>query len=853
MISLIIVLSIYVLVILVGGGLVWYREKQRYREELLHEHTVLEIIISKNVEEEQRGPLAAEQVFSNLHSIYRETFVANRWFGDVQPRMSIEIVHMGNLVHFYAWVRSDLKELFESQVYAQYPDVEIYERKEHCSLFQDKKYLISSTLALREPYVYPIKKYKQFEDIIAKKTYDSLAGMASSLSKMIDPNDVAMVQIVFSPITDDWHKKGLKDINFITRVFGIKKIKDLWLQFRIHHSWIVKIATVFIFPLVLLWLVVQVFIPKDREALEELDRLRRGEEIRDDTVKNSLLGKIAKLAFLVGIRVTYATDVEDRKKAENKIKEIGGSFKQFNLPHLNGFEIKTIHHNKHFILEKCFSRKIDIPCVLNSEELASVFHLPISTLEIPNIQIITSKTLSPPLKLPFYTGDDTVVTPLGETNFRNNRKPFGIKNDDRRRHMYVIGKTGMGKSTLLENMIYSDIRSGKGVAIIDPHGDLADKTLTFVPKNRINDVILFDPSDTSFPLSFNMLENINPEHRSLIASGLVGVFKKLYAESWGPRLEYILRNTILSLLEYPNSTMLGIMRILTDTDFRTKVVNRITDPVVKAFWLSEYNKMQDRQRTEAISPIQNKVGQFLSSTIIRNIVGQPISSINMRWAMDHRKIVVVNLSKGKIGEDNSALLGSMMITKFQLDAMSRADIPEKERIDFYLFVDEFQNFATSAFATILSEARKYRLSLTIANQYIAQMPEDVRDSVFGNVGSLVSFQVGYDDADYLQSQFNEEVTPNDLLQLPRGSVYTKLLVDNMPTTMFSANTYPPVHVDGGEEVREKVIKVSRERYGKKKEVVEEKIKRWADTIGLTEEKQVSDKTREKKEPKKETG
>jgi hypothetical protein len=314
----------------------------------------------------------------------------------------------------------------------------------------------------------------------------------------------------------------------------------------------------------------------------------------------------------------------------------------------------------------------------------------------------------------------------------------------------------------------------------------------------------------------------------------VGVFKKLYAESWGPRLEYILRNTILSLLEYPNSTMLGIMRILTDTDFRTKVINRLTDPVVKSFWLNEYNKMQEKQRTEAISPIQNKVGQFLSSSIIRNIVGQPISSVNMRWAMDHHKIVIVNLSKGKIGEDNSALLGSMMITKFQLDAMSRADIAEKERVDFYLFVDEFQNFATSAFATILSEARKYHLSLTIANQYINQMPEDVRDAVFGNVGSIASFQVGFDDADYLQSQFNEDVLPNDLLQLPRGSIYTKLLVDSMPTNTFSANTYPPIHVEDGEKIQEKIVKVSRERYGKSRAFVEEKIKKWSESYGSDE-------------------
>lgn len=828
---LMVLLFLYVIIVIAGYILVIYRHRKKHDEEMTQDHTLLEIVISKNIDEEPRGPLAAEQVFSNLHSISNKTNMLLRWLGDIQPRMSFEIVHHENLIHFYAWIRNDLKELVESQIYAQYPDVEIYERPDYKPLFISKKHIVSATLTLLEPYIFPIKKYRQFEDAIAKKSYDSLSGIVSSLSKLNDPDDKAMVQIVFSPLTDEWHKKGIKDIQFIQKNSNITKLKHHWLKSRVAHTWILTLGTILIFPIILLWKAIDLFIPKDKTALEELERLKRGEEIRDDTVKNSLLGKIAKLGFRVSIKVTYATDIDDKRKIDNKIKEIAGSFKQFNLPHLNGFHITRINRNKTLILKKCFERKMDAEFILNTEELATIFHLPISSVDIPNIQIITSKSLPPPLKLPEYKGDDTLVTPIGETNYRTNRKPFGLKKEDRRRHMYIIGKTGMGKSTLLENMICSDIKSGKGVAVIDPHGDLAEKALTFVPANRFNDVILFDPSDTDFPIAFNMLENVNPEHRSLIASGLVGVFKKLYAESWGPRLEYILRNTILSLLEYPNSTMLGIMRILTDTEFRNKVINRITDPVVKSFWINEYNKMQEKQRTEAISPIQNKVGQFLSSSIIRNIVGQPVSSVNMRWAMDNHKIVIVNLSKGKIGEDNSALLGSMMITKFQLDAMSRADIPEKERVDFYLFVDEFQNFATSAFATILSEARKYHLSLTIANQYINQMPEDVRDAVFGNVGSIASFQVGFDDADYLQSQFNEEVMPNDLLQLSRGSIYIKLLVDNMPTNTFSANTYPPIQVDDAETKRIKITKVSRERYGKNRAFVEEKIKKWAETMG----------------------
>ncbi|MBU1992707.1 TraM recognition domain-containing protein, partial [Patescibacteria group bacterium] len=317
-------------------------------------------------------------------------------------------------------------------------------------------------------------------------------------------------------------------------------------------------------------------------------------------------------------------------------------------------------------------------------------------------------------------------------------------------------------------------------------------------------------------------------YNTIIASGLVGIFKKIYAESWGPRLEHILRNTILSLLEYPNTTMLGITRILQDDKFRAQVVKKMEDPIVKSFWVNEFDKMQPKFRTEAISPILNKVGQFLSSPIIRNIVGQPKSAVDFRFLMDNNRIVIVNLSKGKIGEDNSALLGAMVITKFQLEAMSRSDTPEKDRKDFYLYVDEFQNFATESFATILSEARKYKLNLTMANQYIAQMPDEVRDAVFGNVGTILSFQVGYDDAEYISQQFGEEVLPPDLVSLSKFTAYTRLLIDNMPSKTFSLSTLPPVEVKEDEGRREKIIKVSREKFTKKREMVEDKIKRWSE-------------------------
>ena len=419
------------------------------------------------------------------------------------------------------------------------------------------------------------------------------------------------------------------------------------------------------------------------------------------------------------------------------------------------------------------------------------------------------------------------VTVVGQTNFRGQRRAFGLYIDDRRRHVYVIGKTGVGKTTMLENMIIQDIKMGRGLALVDPHGDVAEKILDIIPPERINDVVYFDPADVDYPVAFNPLESVDPQYKYLVASGLVSSLKKIWADSWGPRLEYILRNVILALLDYPNSTMLGIMRMLADKDYRKKVVDTIQDPVVKAFWVNEFANYNERFRSEAISPIQNKVGQFLSSSIIRNIVAQPKSTIDMQEIMDKGKILLINVSKGRIGEDNSALLGAMLITKIQLAAMNRASIAEEDRKDFYLYVDEFQNFATESFATILSEARKYRLNLIIAHQYITQMEEVVRDAVFGNVGTLISFRVGAFDGEYLEKEFMPQFTQTDLVNLDKYNAYVKLMINGVTSAPFSMETIPPVAETYNS--REKVLAVSRERYGNSREIIEEKISRWSDT------------------------
>lgn len=419
---------------------------------------------------------------------------------------------------------------------------------------------------------------------------------------------------------------------------------------------------------------------------------------------------------------------------------------------------------------------------------------------------------------------------FAKTNFRNQNREFGIKSDDRRRHMYVVGKTGMGKSEMLKNMATQDIFNGKGLAVVDPHGELVEDLLNVIPPNRVNDVVYFNPSDADFPLAFNILESVDePHQKNLVASGLIGIFKKLWADSWGPRLEYLLRNAILALLDYPGATLLGVTRILVDKEYRKKVVLKIKDPVVKSFWTQEYPKYNQQFQVEAISPIQNKVGQFLSLALIRNIVGQVKSTIDLRKIMDEKKILLLNLSKGRIGEDASALLGAMMITKIQMAAMGRVDIPEAERQDFYLYVDEFQNFVTNSFADILSEARKYRLNLIIAHQYIAQLvtadSTRVRDAVFGNVGTLVTFRVGADDAEFLAKEFTPTFDETDLVNLGKYDVYLKLMIDGIASTPFSASTLPPLPKE--QTNIEKIIKVSRERYATQRAVIEDKIARWA--------------------------
>ncbi len=424
--------------------------------------------------------------------------------------------------------------------------------------------------------------------------------------------------------------------------------------------------------------------------------------------------------------------------------------------------------------------------------------------------------------------DENRITYFAETDARNKRVPFGIKAEDRSRHMYIIGKTGMGKSTTLENMAIQDIKNGEGMAFIDPHGKTAELLLDYVPQERIKDVLYFAPFDLDFPVSFNVMEDVGHEKRHLVANGLMSTFKKIWVDAWSARMEYILNNILLALLEYPDSTLIGVNRMLSDKDYRNKVVANVSDTSVKSFWTDEFAKYGEKYMQEAGAAIQNKIGQFISNPVIRNIIGQPKSTFDLRKIMDEKKILIVNLSKGRVGEANANLLGSMLITKIYLGAMSRADASPgllKRLPPFYLYVDEFQSFANESFADILSEARKYKLALTVAHQYIEQMSDEVRAAVFGNVGSMITFRVGAFDAEVLEKEFMPTFTQEDLVNLGFVQIYLKLMIDGVTSQPFSASTLPPIEKPLI-TFKEDIIKHSRETFARPRPSVEQGIKEW---------------------------
>jgi hypothetical protein len=794
-----------------------------------------------------RGPMLMEVVLAAVHSLRGR-----------DARVSLEIgVSEGKISLFVRSTRR-ASALIESQLYAQYPDAEIDEVPSTLLDPGEGETVTVADLGFTAPEVYPIKRHPQFLDLVTRQNVDTIAGLTSTLVRYPAPGMRGHIQVVLTPLGTYYRRRALAFLPLITR--GISKhfpsFARLFTRIHLARGW--KRFAYFPFDMLFggfrTWFMsasgVSLLTGEEDEGMQEVNEERKvgaRSHDREDPL-TAAVDKIDRLLFLANVRVSVVASPRHQDQAEGKIEEMASSFRQFTLPQCNGFARRPIRRAK--ALSRGFS--ID-PFVLSVEEAATLWHVPDTQVKTPNFDWVVSKKLEPPVDLPLPEQHPDDITVLGEAVFRGQRTKFGILPDDRRRHMYIIGKTGMGKSTLLENMIFSDIHAGRGLAVIDPHGDLIDACLRFIPADRTNDVILFDPTDKEFPVSFNMLNCPDPDQHALVASGLMSVFKKLWPDAFSGRMEYILRNALLALIEAENNSMLGIMRIFVDNAFRAKIMEHVTNHLVKSFWEDEYTSWSDKYRTEAIAAVQNKIGQLVTTPLIRNIVGQVTSRVDIRHAMDTGKIILMNLSKGKLGEDNSAFLGSMMVTKFQLDAMSRADIPEKERRDFFLYVDEFQNFATESFATILSEARKYRLNLTMANQYVNQLligdkSTALQDAVFGNVGSLVSFQVGSDDAEPLSEQFEEMVSPKDILSLPKYHAYLRLMIKGIPSKPFSVSTLPPPAFEQDEKRIEIIRKLSRERYAERATVVEDKITKWiaSGRVAVKDAKSV-EKNKEKEE------
>lgn len=709
----------------------------------------------RNSKDDETPIEAATQIFASLLSY---PYIPLWKRAIVRPRtLSFELYLLSQTVYFYITAEPHQEEFVQSLITSSFPSSALKKTEDPLDLVLRAKQKAFGEVALNSYFYLPLKTYLDFKDV------DPLSSLVGFLSKQ-SPHTKIAVQIVVTPATFPWQNRAVE---------AAKR---------------------------------QAYDPSSDKYIRSPQQLL-------------IMKKASFQGGKVGIRLVVGEETGD---AFLKLRNLAGTFGSFSQGEGNQFVFKRRYLLKSLLLDRIkkrymhyFERRFQI---LNSQELATIWHPPGYLLSgIRNMA--WGKTLSgePPESLPVAEAltdeNKKDVNFFAKTEFKNKEVVFGIKTEDRRKHVYVIGKTGAGKSTLIANMAIDDVRRDRGVAIIDPHGDLSLIILDYIPKRRLNDVVYLEPFDTERPFSLNVLEIKNKQHKDLVASGIVSIFYKLYGDSWGPRLEYILRNVILTLLEVPNATLVDVLKLLSDATFRKKAVSQLTDPVLKSFWEKEFEKMPDKLRSEAVSPIQNKVGQFVSSKMVRNIIGHPASSVDLRKIMDEGKILILNLSQGKLGEDNAALLGAMIITQIQLAAMGRSYQKEEERRDFFLYVDEFQNFATHSFIKILSEARKYRLSLALANQYIEQIDEDVQKAVFGNVGTLISFVVGARDAETLSKEFGELYSENDLVSLGKYEIIVKLSIDGMTSAPFPAKTLPLPSLKN--ENKEKIIKLSKERYGRK--------------------------------------
>jgi hypothetical protein len=746
--------------------LLWYRNRSRESDAL--DCTLLQVSLPR---ENEIKIDAAEQLFSSLVSIGDGSFLKN------PPHLSFEIVGMPGDIRFYVNTPNKLRDFVEKQINGAYPEAEIvpitdgaakqradYILGNEYNIFSQNGKVAFATLKLKKNYYYPIKNFKDF-------AVDPLSSITSTLAKMSE-GEGAAIQILISPAGDKWKRDGRK---FISNT-------------------------------------------KKNEANPE-----KATYSTDAKEMELIENKLGKPGFNAVVRVVVSSSTIET--AEAHLNNIVNTFTQYNSS-ANSFGKDALFMKGRFITDFIY-RYFPMwghSSVLTSEELATIYHFPNKSVTTPGIHVVNSKRAPAPANVP------SSGLHVGKSSFRGISKQVYISPDDRRRHMYIIGKTGTGKSEFLKHMIMQDVRNGEGLAVIDPHGDLVEDVLRLMPTNRSEDVILFDPSDLTRPMGFNMLEAASEEQKHFVVNSVIGLMYKLFDPNKtgiiGPRFEHAIRNAMLTVMYQPGSTLIEVVRILTDSAFVQEMLPKVQDPIIRRYWTDQIAQTSDFHKSETLDYIVSKFGRFVTNKMIRNIIGQSDSAFNFRKVMDERKILLVNLSKGKIGEENASFLGLVLVPKILVAAMSRQDMPMADRKDFFLYVDEFQNFATPDFAQILSEARKYRLNLVVANQFIGQMEEEVKNAIFGNVGTMAAFRVGVTDANYLQHEFQPTFNETDLINVDKYNCYMKTLIGGEPTPAFSLDTTKDVSKEKALEnlrVAELVKELSRLKYGHDVNVIEAEI------------------------------
>lgn len=771
---------------------------------LTNDWVMLKISVPKELhaqEDDQRKNFqellsVVEPFYANLNAIF-DYALSKKWTG--QDHISMEIVAKDNLIYFYVGCPKRISDIVVKNLHAQYPHAEILFDNNY-SIFPDKPLKVEiSNLDLKRYYIYPIKTYKLLEE-------DPLNAISNSLSKLKD-DELAGIQILLRPTSGLWRVPVERAAYNIQN--GKHKITSSSATARAGETFfnfLGKAASA----------------AKGKDIDEKIDPNHNPYKLtpmQENQIK--LLGeKASKVGFECQIRVVTVAPTKD--SAAQNIREINSAFSQYNAPDSNGFVTKGVKNKNEEISNYVYRIFGTGPrMILNTEELSSLFHLPNRFLETPSVSWLLSKKEPPPFNMP---AEGTVI---GNSIYRGDIKPINIKEADRLRHIYMIGKTGVGKTVLFQNMIAQDIAEGKGVCYLDPNGDAAEWILKHIPKERADDVIYFNPADTERPLGLNMLEWKTPEQRDFLVQEAIQMFYKLFDPNQtgmvGPQFEHWMRNAALTLMMHPEGgTIIDIPRLFTDPDFEKDRLQYVTDPVVRSFWEKQMAKTADFHKSEMLNYFTSKFGRFMTNDMMRNIIGQTKSSFDFREVMDGKKILICNLSKGKIGEINAFLLGMIIVSKIAMGAFSRQDMEEEKRIPFFLYVDEFQNFITDVFATILSESRKYKLSLNITNQYIAQLDDKVREAVIGNAGTLIAFRIGAADAEYLVKEF-DPLKVDDMTNIDKYNFYIKMLIEGAPSKPFNGQSIWPEDYEGNERIGKAIKELSRLKFGKPKDVVSAEI------------------------------